>query len=100
MSKVKNYEKVLDVIRNHAPEAITKDELKKELEDNGSDVEWYRLSTYMWEIKTKAGVPVETLKEGRKVVGYKLASAPVSAASTDEATMETVEDSDNQTAVG
>ena len=32
----------------------------------------YRISTYMWEIKTKTPYGVIPLKDGRKVTGYKL----------------------------
>ena len=69
--KVKQYEKVLAVIADAVPDSISKDEMAVQLEDSG--VEFYRLPTYIWEIKHKAGVPLETIKSGRKVVGYRIA---------------------------
>ena len=74
MAKVKQFEKVLEAIKAVSPEAITKEDLADVLKDTG--VEFYRLPTYIWEIKNKAGVPLESIKDGRKVVAYRF-SLPV-----------------------
>ena len=93
MAKVKQFEKILEVLRDASPKAVSKELLAKTL---GGDVAMYRISPYIWEVKNKAGVPVEAVKDGRKVVAFRVAdtsavSAPV-AAEASEATDEQVAD--------
>lgn len=93
MAKVKQFEKILEVLRDASPKAVSKELLAKTL---GGDVAMYRISTYIWEVKNKAGVPVEAVKDGRKVVAFRVAdtsavSAPV-AVEASEATDEQVAD--------
>ena len=38
----------------------------------GKEIYMYRLSTYMWHIKTNANGIVKSIKDGRKVVAYQL----------------------------
>ena len=38
----------------------------------GKEIYMYRLSTYMWHIKTKADGVVKAIKDGRKVKAYQL----------------------------
>jgi len=69
MAKVKQFERVLEVLQNASPKSVSKEDLVTAL---GKDVEMYRISTYIWEVKNKAGVPVESIKDGRKVVGFRV----------------------------
>ena len=48
---------------------VTKDEIQSLL---GKEIMMYRISTYMWHIKTNANGVVKTIKDGRKVVGYQI----------------------------
>ena len=80
MAKVKQFQKILDILKDASPNAVTKEELVEKL---GTDVAMYRISTYIWEVKNKAGVPVETVKDGRTVVAFKIA-APVAVPVTDD----------------
>ena len=68
--KMGQYEKVLDVLQRGEGEPVSLDRIKSECEIAG--VNMYRLSTYIWEIKTKTQYAVVPVKEGRKVVGYRL----------------------------
>lgn len=36
-----------------------------------------RLATYVWEIRTKMNIPVESIRQGKKVIGYRLATQTV-----------------------
>ena len=83
MAKVKQFEKVLGILRDASPEAVSKEDLAAKL---GTAVEMYRISTYIWEVKNKAGVPVEAVKDGRKVIGFRVASATTVSAPVPEAT--------------
>jgi|FLMP01.1.fsa_nt_emb hypothetical protein len=74
MAKQKVFERVLEVLVAADGGAVTKEYLLKELQ---GDIVANRVSTYFWEIKTKAKIEVEMIKDGRKVVGYRL---PVAAA--------------------
>ena len=38
----------------------------------GKEIHMYRLSTYMWHIKTNANGVVKVIKEGRKAVAYQI----------------------------
>ena len=50
-------------------EPVTKDEIDEKL---GAEIYTYRLSTYIWHIKTIANGTVRAIKDGRKVVAYQL----------------------------
>jgi biotin operon repressor len=92
MAKVKQFERVLEMLQNASPKSVSKETLAAKL---GKDVEMYRISTYIWEVKNKAGVPVEAIKDGRKVVGFRVVDAttvPAPATEASEATEETVAD--------
>ena len=84
MAKFNKLEKVLEVLKAEAPNAESKEMLAEKL---GGDVVMYRISTYIWEVKNKAGVPIETVKDGRKVVGFKIADATVVPAPVSEETV-------------
>ena len=64
------YEKVLNVLKEAEKNTATLDTFKQQCEIAG--VNMYRISTYMWEIKTKTPYGVIPLQDGRKVTGYKL----------------------------
>jgi hypothetical protein len=38
----------------------------------GKEIYMYRISTYMWHIKTNANGVIKTIKDGRKVIGYQI----------------------------
>ena len=63
------YEKVLGVLLEANGGDVSLDTFKQQCEVAG--VNMYRISTYMWEIKTKTPYGVIPLKDGRKVTGYK-----------------------------
>lgn len=65
--KLKPFEKVLTVMISGKP--VMKTELDELL---GHEIFMYRISTYMWHIKTIANGVVRVVKDGRKVVGYQL----------------------------
>ena len=48
---------------------VTKDEIEAVL---GDQIQMYKLSTYMWAIKTKMNGTIKVIKDGRKVSGYQL----------------------------
>ena len=48
---------------------ISKEEVAATL---SNELEVYRLSTYIWDIKVKAGGVIKAFKDGRKVVAYQL----------------------------
>lgn len=64
------YEKVLDVLKEANGEAVPLETFREKCEIAG--INMYRISTYMWEIKTKTPYGVIPTKDGRKVTGYKL----------------------------
>lgn len=66
-TNLKAFEKVLTVLMSGNP--VTKDELTATL---GDEVQMYRLSTYIWDIKTHANGIVRVIKDGRKVSAYQL----------------------------
>jgi hypothetical protein len=65
--KLKPFEKVLTVMISGKP--VMKEELDALL---GHEIYMYRISTYMWHIKTIANGVVKVVKDGRKVAGYQL----------------------------
>lgn len=48
---------------------VSKEEIQALL---GKEIMMYRISTYMWHIKTHANGIVKVIKDGRKVTGYQL----------------------------
>jgi hypothetical protein len=65
--KLKPFQKLLTIMISGKP--VTKDEIQALL---GKEIMMYRISTYMWHIKTNANGVVKTIKDGRKVVGYQI----------------------------
>jgi hypothetical protein len=63
----KPFEKLLTVMISGKP--TTKVEIETLL---GNEIYMYRLSTYIWHVKTFAGGVVKAIKDGRKVTGYQL----------------------------
>lgn len=66
-TKIKPFEKVLTVMVHGNP--VTLEEFDTLL---GKEIYMYRISTYMWHIKTHANGIVKTIKDGRKVVAYQI----------------------------
>jgi biotin operon repressor len=69
MAKTKQFERVLKVLLDASPNTVTKTDLANQL---GGEIVMSRISTYIWEIKEKAGVPVEAEKNGREVTGFSI----------------------------
>jgi hypothetical protein len=65
--KLKPFEKVLTVMIDGQPTTLEK--INALL---GKEIFMYRISTYMWHIKTIANGVVKPIKDGRKVVGYQI----------------------------
>lgn len=65
--KLKPFQKLLTVMISG--NSVTKDEINTLL---GHEIFMYRISTYMWHIKTQASGVVKVIKDGRKVAGYQL----------------------------
>jgi hypothetical protein len=42
----------------------------------GKEIQMYRLSTYIWHIKTNADGVVKAIKDGRKVTAYQIVNVP------------------------
>ena len=53
---------------------VTKDEIESKL---GGDIYTYRLSTYIWHIKTNTDGVVKVIKDGRNVTGYQITNPQV-----------------------
>jgi hypothetical protein len=53
---------------------VTKDEIEAKL---GNDIYTYRLSTYIWHIKTNTDGIVKVVKDGRIVTGYQITNPQV-----------------------
>jgi DUF1009 family protein len=77
-SKVVKTPKVKTVRLNHTQKLVTvmilgkivtRDEIEALL---GDQIQMYKLSTYMWAIKTKMNGIIKVVKDGRKVAGYQL----------------------------
>lgn len=68
--KLKPFQKLLTVMISGKP--VTKDEINTLL---GHEIFMYRISTYMWHIKTQANGTIKVIKDGRKVSGYQLINA-------------------------
>ncbi len=65
--KLKPFEKLLTVMISG--EAVSKETIETLL---GKEIFMYRISTYMWHIKTFANGVVKTHKDGRKAVAYQI----------------------------
>lgn len=65
--KLKPFEKLLTVMISGKP--VTIDEIEATL---GKEIHMYRLSTYIWHIKTFANGVVKAIKDGRKVTAYQI----------------------------
>ena len=65
--KIKPFQKLLLVMISGKP--VTVEEIESLL---GKELKMYRLSTYIWHIKTLANGVVRAAKDGRKVVSYQL----------------------------
>lgn len=65
--KLKPFEKVLNILISGKP--TSKDEINALI---GSEIQMYRISTYMWHCKTIAGCIIKVVKDGRRVTGYQL----------------------------
>ena len=66
-TKLKPFQKLLLIMQTGKP--VTIEEIDKTL---GKDIYMYRLSTYMWHIKTQANGIVKAVKDGRKVTAYQI----------------------------
>lgn len=66
-TKLKPFQKLLTVLQTGKP--VTIEEIETTL---GNEIYMYRLSTYMWHIKTQANGIVKAIKDGRKVTAYQL----------------------------
>jgi hypothetical protein len=66
-SKLKPFQKLLTLMVSG--NVVTVDEIDALL---GKEIYMYRLSTYMWHIKTNANGIIRPTKDGRKVTGYQL----------------------------
>ena len=65
--KLKPFQKLLTIMISG--NAVTRDEIDTLL---GKEIYMYRISTYMWHIKTNANGIIRITKEGRKVTSYQL----------------------------
>lgn len=64
------YQKLLTLMQEG--DIVTKDEIESKL---GNDIYIYKLSTYVWEVKTKTPGVVKVLKNGRTVTGYQITNS-------------------------
>ena len=66
-TKLKPFQKLLTVLQTGKP--VTIEEIETLL---GDEIYMYRLSTYMWHIKTRVNGVVKAIKDGRKVTAYQI----------------------------
>jgi hypothetical protein len=66
-NKLAPFQKLLTVMISGKP--VTFEEIDTLL---GKEIYMYRISTYMWHIKTFAGGVVKSIKDGRKVTAYQI----------------------------
>lgn len=66
-TKLKPFQKLLTIMVSGKP--VTVEEIDATL---GKEIYMYRLSTYMWHIKTNANGVVKAIKDGRKVTAYQI----------------------------
>tara|TARA_B100000780_G_scaffold193279_1_gene136256 strand:+ start:6414 stop:6812 length:399 start_codon:yes stop_codon:yes gene_type:complete len=68
--KLKPFQKLLTIMISG--NAVTREEIDTLL---GKEIYMYRISTYMWHIKTNANGIIRITKDGRKVTSYQLVNA-------------------------
>lgn len=66
-NKLAPFEKLLTIMISGKP--VTIEEIDSQL---GKEIYMYRISTYMWHIKTFANGVVKSIKDGRKVTAYQI----------------------------
>ena len=66
-NKLKPFEKLLTIMVSGNP--VTIEEIESTL---GNEIYMYRLSTYIWHIKTFANGVVKAIKDGRRVTAYQI----------------------------
>lgn len=66
-SKLAPFQKLLTIMISGKP--VSLEEMDTLL---GKEIYMYRISTYMWHIKTNANGVVKSIKDGRRVTGYQL----------------------------
>ena len=66
-TKLKPFQQLLTIMLSGQPVSVQ--EIDATL---GKEIYMYRLSTYMWHIKTNANGVVKAIKDGRKVTGYQI----------------------------
>jgi hypothetical protein len=69
--KLKPFQKLLTVMISGKPTTV--EEIGALL---GKEIQMYRLSTYIWHIKTNADGVVKAIKDGRKVTAYQIVNVP------------------------
>ena len=69
--KLKPFQKLLTVMISGRPTTV--EEIDALL---GKEIQMYRLSTYIWHIKTNADGVVKAIKDGRKVTAYQIVNVP------------------------
>ena len=69
--KLKPFQKLLTVMISSKPTTV--EEIGALL---GKEIQMYRLSTYIWHIKTNADGVVKAIKDGRKVTAYQIVNVP------------------------
>lgn len=69
-TKLKPFQKLLTIMISGKP--VTLEEMNTLL---GNEIYMYRISTYMWHIKTNANGVIKPIKDGRKVTGYQLVNS-------------------------
>jgi hypothetical protein len=70
----KQYEKILDLFQSMGSDTLMVAEIKEKL---GDEIKMYRLSTYMYDIKKYSKQAIVPIREGKKVMGYKLVKMTV-----------------------
>jgi hypothetical protein len=65
--KLAPFQKLMTVMASGKP--VTVDEIDATL---GKEIHMYRLSTYIWLMKTNANVVVKAIKDGRKITAYQV----------------------------
>ena len=70
-AKLKPFQKLLTVMISGKPTTVA--EIETLL---GNEIQMYRLSTYIWHIKTNADGVVKAIKDGRKVTAYQIVNVP------------------------
>lgn len=65
--KLKAFQKILNMLISG--EVVTKEQINDRF---GKEIQMYRISTYMWHVKTQANGIIRVAKDGRRAVGYQL----------------------------